>query len=100
MTKVEASVISSNEVIHKYKELDGIVTSNKMDKTIVIEVHRRKRHKTYGKVFTITKKIKAHDEQNECQIGDRVKVIECRPVSKDKRWRLFSIIQKKDIDQG
>ncbi len=72
----------------------GIVTSNKMDKTIVVTVEEFVRHSLYGKAVKITKKFKAHDEQNECNIGDKVRIMETRPLSKDKRWRLVNVIEK------
>ena len=76
------------------KVMVGVVTSNKMDKTIVVSVETNEKHKTYGKIQKRTYKLKAHDENNECQIGDKVKVMETRPLSKDKRWRLVEIIEK------
>ena len=72
----------------------GRVVSDKMDKTIVVAVEDKVKHPLYGKIVTRTYKLKAHDENNECGIGDRVKVMETRPLSKDKRWRLVSIIEK------
>ena len=72
----------------------GKVVSNKMDKTIVVAVVDNGKHPLYGKIVKRTYKLKAHDEQNECNIGDRVKVMETRPLSKDKRWRLVEIIEK------
>jgi len=72
----------------------GIVTSDKMDKTIVVGVVESVRHSLYGKSVKRTKKFKAHDENNECQSGDKVKIMETRPLSKDKRWRLVEIIEK------
>ena len=72
----------------------GKVVSNKMDKTIVVSVVDNVKHPLYGKIVKRTYKLKAHDEQNECNIGDRVKVMETRPLSKDKRWRLVEIIEK------
>ena len=72
----------------------GKVVSNKMDKTIVVAVVDNLKHPLYGKIVKRTYKLKAHDEQNECNIGDRVKVMETRPLSKDKRWRLVEIIEK------
>ncbi len=72
----------------------GIVTSNKMDKTIVVTVEDFVRHSLYGKAVKVTKKFKAHDEQNECNIGDKVRIMETRPLSKDKRWRLVNVIEK------
>ena len=72
----------------------GFVTSDKMDKTIVVAVEESRRHALYGKSEKITKKFKAHDEYNECRIGDRVEIMETRPLSKDKRWRLVRIVEK------
>ena len=72
----------------------GRVVSDKMDKTIVVAVEDKVKHPLYGKIVNRTYKLKAHDENNECGIGDRVKVMETRPLSKDKRWRLVSIIEK------
>ena len=76
------------------KVISGIVVSDKMDKTIVVSTTTFKTHPIYGKRFKKTSKFKAHDENNECGIGDRVKVMETRPLSKDKRWRLVEIIEK------
>ena len=72
----------------------GQVVSDKMDKTIVVAVADSVQHKLYKKTMKRTYKLKAHDENNECGIGDTVKVMECRPLSKDKRWRLVEIIEK------
>lgn len=72
----------------------GKVVSDKMDKTIVVAVETLVTHPLYGKQIKKTKKFKAHDENNECKIGDRVKIMETRPLSKDKRWRLVSIVEK------
>ncbi|MDO5155811.1 MAG: 30S ribosomal protein S17 [Eubacteriales bacterium] len=72
----------------------GIVTSDKMDKTIVVSIVDNVKHPLYGKIVKRTYKLKAHDENNECHIGDRVKVMETRPLSKDKRWRLVEIVEK------
>ena len=72
----------------------GMVVSDKMDKTIVVSIENRVRHPVIGKIVKRTYKLKAHDEGNECGIGDRVRVMETRPLSKDKRWRLVSIIEK------
>ena len=76
------------------KNRTGKVVSNKMDKTIVVAVVDNVKHPLYGKIVKRTYKLKAHDENNECNIGDRVKVMETRPLSKDKRWRLVEIIEK------
>lgn len=72
----------------------GMVTSNKMDKTIVVSVVDRVRHPVYGKIVKRTLKLHAHDENNECNIGDQVEVMETRPLSKTKRWRLVEILNK------
>jgi len=72
----------------------GVVTSDKMDKTIVVSIIDNVKHPLYGKIVKRTYKLKAHDENNECHIGDRVKVMETRPLSKDKRWRLVEIVEK------
>jgi len=75
------------------KVLVGRVTSNKMDKTIVVQVERMKRHRLYGKVIRFHNKYKAHDEENRAQVGDMVKIIESRPISKEKRWALVEILK-------
>lgn len=72
----------------------GIVTSDKMDKTVVVSIKTKVRHPLYGKMVNRTAKFKAHDENNECGIGDTVKIMETRPLSKDKRWRVVEIIEK------
>ena len=72
----------------------GFVTSNKMDKTIVVAVEESRRHALYGKSEKITKKFMAQDDNNECQIGDKVEIMETRPLSKNKRWRLVEIVEK------
>ena len=72
----------------------GLVVSDKMDKTIVVAVHDCKQHPLYKKYIKTTYRLKAHDENNECGIGDKVLVMETRPLSKDKRWRLVEIIEK------
>ena len=76
------------------KTRTGKVVSNKMDKTIVVAVENHVKHPLYKKIVQRTYKLKAHDENNECNIGDTVKVMETRPLSKDKRWRLVQIIEK------
>jgi len=72
----------------------GKVVSNKMDKTIVVAIETSVKHPLYGKIIKRTTKLKAHDEENKCQIGDKVKVMETRPLSKEKRWRLVEIVEK------
>ena len=72
----------------------GIVTSDKMDKTVVVAIKMKVRHPLYGKMVNRTRKFKAHDEENQCGIGDTVRIMETRPISKDKRWRVVEIIEK------
>lgn len=76
------------------KTRTGKVVSDKMDKTIVVAVEDRVKHPLYNKIVKRTYKLKAHDENNECKVGDTVKVMETRPLSKDKRWRLVEIMEK------
>ena len=79
---------------NRRKTMVGMVTSDKMDKTIVVTVEDFVRHSLYGKAVKRTKKVKAHDENNECQIGDKVRIMETRPLSKGKRWRLVEVVEK------
>ncbi len=76
------------------KTRTGVVSSNKMDKTIVVAIERRVKHPLYGKFVKKTTKFHAHDEKNECSIGDLVKIMETRPLSKTKRWRLVEVVEK------
>jgi len=76
------------------KRLVGVVTSDKMDKTVIVEVTTTKRHPIYGKVLRLRKKYKAHDEENECQVGDRVQIIESAPISRHKRFAVVSILER------
>ena len=76
------------------KERIGLVTSNKMDKSIVVAVERKEKHPIYGKFVKKTSKFMAHDEKNECQIGDTVKIMETRPLSKSKNWRMSEILER------
>jgi small subunit ribosomal protein S17 len=76
------------------KERVGLVVSNKMEKSIVVQIERKVKHPKYGKFVRKTTKLVAHDEQNECGIGDTVKIMETRPISKNKCWRLVEIIEK------
>ena len=76
------------------KERIGIVTSNKMDKSIVVSIARRVKHDLYGKFINKTSKFVAHDEKNECNEGDTVKIMETKPISKNKNWRLVEIIER------
>lgn len=76
------------------KERIGVVTSTSMDKTIAVSVERKVKHPKYGKFMKTTKKFHAHDEKNECKVGDIVRIMETRPLSKTKRWRLVEIIER------
>ena len=82
------------EEINLRKTRVGIVVSDKMDKTIVVAVKDNVKHPLYNKIVKRTYKLKAHDEENTCKIGDRVRVMETRPLSKDKRWRLVEVIER------
>ena len=84
----------SMETRNLRKERVGIVTSDKMDKSITVAVERREKHPIYGKFVKKTTKFTAHDEKNDCGIGDTVKIMETRPLSKNKRWRLVEIIER------
>ncbi|MGI6327516.1 MAG: 30S ribosomal protein S17 [Dethiobacteria bacterium] len=75
----------------------GKVVSNKMDKSVVVAVERSTRHRLYGKIIRKTKNYKVHDEANECRVGDKVRIMETRPLSKQKRWRLVEIIEKSQL---
>ena len=79
---------------NKRKVREGMVVSNRMQKTIVVAVERHFRHPRYEKIIRRTSKLYAHDEKNECQIGDKVKVMETRPLSRLKRWRLVEVVKK------
>jgi small subunit ribosomal protein S17 len=76
------------------KTRTGLVVSDKMDKTVVVAIERRVPHPIYGKMITRTKRLKAHDEENSAKVGDTVRIVETRPLSKDKRWRLVEIIER------
>ncbi|WP_322819212.1 30S ribosomal protein S17 [Tepidiforma sp.] len=77
--------------------LQGTVVSDKMDKTVVVAVERRKTHRLYHKVVTVTGRYKAHDENNQCRLGDIVRIEECRPLSREKRWRVIQIVARGDV---
>lgn len=79
----------------KIRVLKGVVVSDKIDKTIVVAVNRLKLHPKYKKKYKVTKKYKVHDEKNEFHIGDKVTIVECRPLSKDKRWRVIKMKSEK-----
>jgi small subunit ribosomal protein S17 len=76
------------------KTREGLVVSDKMDKTVIVEVEDRVKHALYGKVLRRTRKLQAHDEQNACGVGDRVTLMETRPLSRTKRWRVVEILEK------
>ena len=76
------------------KTRQGLVVSDKMDKTVVVAIERRVPHPVYGKIVTKTKRLKAHDEANSAKVGDTVRIVETRPLSKDKRWRLLEIVER------
>jgi small subunit ribosomal protein S17 len=87
-------VAELNENTKRKRILTGVVASDKMDKTIVVQVASRKLHRLYKKYVNMSKKFKAHDENNEAKVGDRVRVIESRPYSREKRWRLLEIVER------
>lgn len=76
------------------KTMIGVVTSDKMDKTVVVTIKDRVKHPLYNKIVDKSVKYKAHDQKNECGVGDKVQIMECRPMSKDKNWRVVEIIEK------
>ena len=83
--------------LSRRKVREGLVVSNKMDKTVVVAVEAKKVHPLYKKAIKVTKKYKAHDENNDCKIGDKVKIVETRPLSGEKRWRVAEIMSKKQM---
>jgi small subunit ribosomal protein S17 len=83
------------EKIHKIRT--GTVVSDKMDKTVVVLVESLRRHRLYKKVVKHTSRFKVHDQENACKIGDVVKIVETRPLSKDKRWRVMEIVRRKEV---
>lgn len=86
---------NTNTIVRGYRKTrTGIVVSDKMDKTVVVAVRTKVRHPLYGKMVNKTTKFKAHDENNECGVGDTIRIMETRPLSKDKRWRVVEIIEK------
>jgi small subunit ribosomal protein S17 len=88
------STDAATEERGRRKVREGLVVSDKMDKTVVVLVEDRVKHALYGKVMRRTSKLKAHDEQNQCGIGDRVQIMETRPLSATKRWRVVEILEK------
>ena len=89
-----AKTISDTTERNARKTRIGMVVSDKMAKTVVVSIERRVQHPVYGKMVRRTKKLKAHDEQNEAKTGDTVRIMETRPLSKDKRWRVVEIIER------
>jgi len=94
MTQSSTEVDSSNEARGQRKTREGLVVSDKMDKTVVVAVEDRVQHALYKKTLRRTNKLKAHDEQNSCGVGDRVLLMETRPLSASKRWRVVEILEK------
>ncbi|MCX6115235.1 MAG: 30S ribosomal protein S17 [Proteobacteria bacterium] len=94
--KVANLVVTSQEPRGQRKRQDGVVVSNKMEKTVVVAVVRQVKHALYGKFIRKTKKFYAHDETKQCGVGDRVRIVETRPLSKLKNWKIESILNKAD----
>ena len=94
MSEVTVDSTETAEERGRRKVREGLVVSDKMDKTVVVSVEDRVKHRVYGKVIRRTSKLKAHDEQNSCGIGDRVLLMETRPLSATKRWRVVEILEK------
>jgi len=90
----EVAKSESTEIRRARKTRVGMVVSDKMEKTVVVSIERRVQHPVYGKMVRRTKKLKAHDEENSAKTGDTVRIMETRPLSKDKRWRLVEIIER------
>ena len=90
----EVTAVSNEESRTRRKVREGLVVSDKMDKTVVVNVEDRVKHALYGKVLRKTSRLKAHDESNQCGIGDRVLIMETRPLSATKRWRLVEVLEK------
>ena len=94
-TSDKDTVTTNTETTRNYRKVrEGLVTSDKMDKTVVVSVEDRVKHALYGKVMRRTSKLKAHDEANDCGIGDRVLIMETRPLSATKRWRVVEILER------
>ena len=92
MSEVKATTATADRNLRKTRI--GVVTSNKMDKSITVVIEKKVKHPKYGKFLKQSKKFHAHDEKNECNIGDTVKIMETRPMSKTKRWRLVEVVEK------
>ncbi|TQS46357.1 30S ribosomal protein S17 [Cryptosporangium phraense] len=94
MSEENVSEATSGIARNYRKTREGLVVSDKMDKTVVVEVEDRVKHRLYGKVIRRTNRLKAHDEQNDCGVGDRVRLMETRPLSATKRWRVVEILER------
>ena len=94
MSKQEDKTVAEERNLRKVRQ--GVVVSNKMDKTVVVAVERKVPHKLYNKSINTTTKFKAHDENNECRVGDTVRIVETRPLSHDKRWRVEKIVDRQN----
>jgi small subunit ribosomal protein S17 len=94
MTDDDTAAAAATETRNRRKMRDGLVVSDKMDKTVVVVVEDRVKHPLYGKVLRRTRKLKVHDESNACGTGDRVSIMETRPLSATKRWRVVEILEK------
>ena len=92
MSEIQQSMDAKARLARKVRT--GVVTSDKMDKTVVVTIERRVPHPQYGKMMTLTKSVKAHDEENSAKQGDTVRVMETRPLSKTKRWRVVEIVER------
>jgi small subunit ribosomal protein S17 len=95
MSDTDSAVVTDGELSRGYRKVrEGLVVSDKMDKTVIVEVEDRVKHPKYGKVIRRTKRYKAHDGENACGVGDRVLLMETRPLSATKRWRVSEILEK------
>jgi small subunit ribosomal protein S17 len=94
MTMAEMTNPQQTEARNARKSRTGLVVSDKMEKTVVVAIERRVPHPVYGKMVTRTKRLKAHDEENSAKVGDTVRIVETRPLSKDKRWRVVEIVNR------
>ena len=93
MDKEKETIKSENKKVGQFRELKGIIVSDKMDKTVIIRVDRSKRHKIYKKKYTVSKRYKSHDENNQYKVGDYVLIRQVRPISKDKKWKVIRKIK-------
>ncbi len=94
MSETTDNSVAQPSARHTRKTREGLVVSDKMDKTVVVAVEDRVKHAKYGKVLRRTSKLKAHDEQNDCGVGDRVLIMETRPLSATKRWRVVEVLER------